>query len=118
MSDTYTKRFQRGLEERGIDYDDVVNNWKYCGGDSDRHLRYWKLTNPDMDVDDLDHEDKCICGHTIKRNCYITKGDDILILGSCCIKRFMKNSGRTCDDCGAKHKSTTHNYCRECKKKY
>jgi hypothetical protein len=118
MSDAYTQRFKRGLEERGIDYDDVVNNWKYCGGDSGAHLKYWALTNPDMDVGELDRESKCICGHAIRRNCFISKGDGILILGSCCIKRFMKNSGRTCSQCGAKHKTRKYDLCRECKPKY
>jgi len=33
----------------------------------------------------------CICGHTLKTtNCYIFNGKHVIIVGSCCIKKFKK----------------------------
>ena len=53
----------------------------------------------------------------LKKNCYLEYNDEILILGSCCIKRFLpKNSaGRTCDECGKPHRNRKINKCNDCK---
>ena len=118
MDINFIRRFAKGLKEYGVDYEDVVNNWKYCGGDYGAHLRYFRLTNPNMTIHELEPQKSCVCGHKIRRNCYISKDENILVLGSCCIRRFMKNSTRTCSNCGAKHKNRKYDLCNKCKPKH
>ena len=60
---------------------------------------------------------KCICEHKIIGNCYITNGERLLVLGNCCIKKFVPDSGRTCDKCGNKHKNRKINRCNTCREK-
>jgi hypothetical protein len=39
-----TNKFIKGLESYGLTYDEIKNsNWKYCGGRTGRHLKYFKL---------------------------------------------------------------------------
>jgi hypothetical protein len=68
---------------------------------------------------DIPLEDKCICDHKIKHNyTYMhIKNNDVLILGSCCIKKFstMYKNKRTCIDCNITIRKNVHNYCVECR---
>ena len=112
--------FVNGLKELGLEYNHVIKNWKYCGGNSKtgtemRHLNYWKLLYPDEELPE--YGDECVCGHKITNNCYITYNDEILILGNCCIKKFLPkdNAGRTCDECGKSHRNRKINKCNDCK---
>lgn len=110
-----TDRFIRGLEEYGLSYDEIENGkWRYCGGASGSHLKYYKLCYKDQELPEL--VDECICGHRIIDNCYITDGNEILILGSCCIKKFIPDSSRTCERCGEPHKNRKVNRCNLCRK--
>ena len=86
---TVSKRFSNGLKRYNITTEEIRDNWKYCGGDKGRHLNYYQIVCPDEEPPDK--EDRCICGHRIKENCYITDGNLILTLGNCCVKRFLKN---------------------------
>ena len=60
---------------------------------------------------------KCICGQTIKYNCYIIDEDfsHLLVIGNCCIKKFIPIKTRTCENCGNPHKNRTDNYCNSCR---
>ena len=110
-----TDKFIKGLQKYNISYDMIKEGkWKYCGGDTGRHLKYYKLCFPSKDP--LDTVDKCVCGHKIFENCYITDGDEIVVLGNCCIKRFIKKSSRTCDQCGNPHRNRKVNKCNECRR--
>lgn len=113
-----TERFINGLKDYGITYEEIISGkWTYCGGDEygSSHLKYWKLCCPNQDLPE--HFPWCVCGQALKHNCYITDGPTILIIGNCCIKRFMPISGRTCERCGAEHKNRADNKCNECRKK-
>ena len=65
--------------------------------------------------------DECICGQTLAHNCYIRKDvntplKDILIIGSCCIKKFIDaGKSRKCEKCNADHKNRKYNLCNICK---
>lgn len=108
-------RFIEGLKKYNITYNEILNSeWKYVGGDSKEHLRYFKLCCKGCKIPE--HEDYCICGHAIKNNCYIKKGEQILILGNCCIKKFVPKSSRTCETCNNTHKNRTINKCNDCRK--
>jgi len=115
-----TKQFINGLKSYNLTKEDMID-WKYCGGrngQNPRHYNYFKLSCPNDDLPSLVFE--CICGHDIKENCYITNGEEFLILGNCCIKKFLpsENSGRTCEICKKPHRNTKDNRCKQCRKKF
>lgn len=109
-----TKKFIEGLKNYDLTYEDIIkSDYKYCGGNCGRHLRYFKLSCPDDDLPEPVNE--CVCGHKISENCYITDGTQILILGNCCIKKFIPKSSRTCETCGNPHQNRKINKCNDCR---
>ena len=110
-----TARFIKGLQNYNVTYDEIKNGkWKYCGGNKDEHFNYFKLVFPNYDIPPYTNE--CICEHNIIENCYITNGEEILILGNCCIKKFISKSSRTCELCQKPHKNRIVNRCNDCRK--
>lgn len=114
LSTKYITKIKESLLEYGVTLEDFVNNFKYCGGDDGSHLNYYKLNYPGTKIPN--HTDKCICGHHIQKNCYIQYNRLILVLGNCCIKRFVKNSNRTCERCNEPHRNRIVNRCNDCRK--
>lgn len=113
-SSELTAKFIKGLANYNLTYDEITNNnWKYCGGRTGCHLNYFKLCCKDDDLPEKINE--CVCGHHIEENCYITNGEDILVLGNCCIKKFIPQSSRTCEKCGEPHKTRVNNRCNNCR---
>lgn len=109
-----TQKFISGLENYGLTYDDIIKSgWKYCGGNERSHLGYFKLCFGNIELPEV--EDKCVCGHEIRENCYITNNIDILVLGNCCIKKFIEKSMRTCSKCDEPHKNRKNNLCNNCR---
>ena len=114
--DKISTQFRKGLAEYNLTIADI-QNWRYCGGSGGgRHYNYWLLkgyTKEEMP----EHVSKCVCGHDIQENCYIENKEDgeIMILGNCCIKRFMTKSGRTCEVCDEPHKNRLCNRCNACR---
>lgn len=106
------KRFINGLKEYNLTKDEIIN-WKYCGGNKGRHYKYFKLSCPNDDLPECTNE--CVCKHYIEENCYITNGEEILVLGNCCIKRFISKSGRTCELCDEPHQNRIVNRCNDCR---
>ncbi len=110
----FLQRFIDGLAKEGVLYEEVVNGtWRYCGGTEGRHLNYYMMNNPNRGTPEL--VDKCVCGQKIRENCYITNGERIVILGNCCIKKFVKHHTRTCEICNKPHKNRTVNKCNDCR---
>jgi hypothetical protein len=109
-----TDKFIKGLKEYNLSYEQI-QKWKYCGGNQDRHLNYFRICCPGEDLPE--RVDYCVCGHKIIENCYITSenGDLLLVLGNCCIKKFIPKSSRTCEKCGDPHKNRTVNRCNDCR---
>ena len=111
---TLTNKFIEGLKNYGLTYDEIIqSNWKYCGGNRGRHLNYFQLCCKNEDLPDQVNE--CVCGHFIEENCYITDGKRILVLGNCCVKKFISKSMRTCEKCGKPHKNRVVNRCNNCR---
>lgn len=109
-----TAKFIKGLQNYSLTYDETKNgNWKYCGGESGRHLNYFKISCPNDKLPE--HVDECVCEHHISENCYITDGELLLILGNCCIKKFVPKSTRTCEMCDQPHKNRIVNRCNDCR---
>lgn len=107
--------FKKGLKEKyDMEYNEILS-WKYAGGNDGRHFRYWTLKYKDLELPE--NENKCVCGHDIKDNCYITndKGTELMVLGSCCIKAFIPNCKRNCDTCGKPHQNRVVDRCNICR---
>ena len=115
MSAQLTKRFIKGLKKYGLTFEEVNKHWKYCGGNRGRHLNYLKLNFKDIDLPEPENE--CVCGQRIKENCYIIDDAEerILVLGNCCIHKFIEKCGRTCKICGEPHKNRIVNRCHQCR---
>jgi hypothetical protein len=111
-----TDRFIEGLKKYNLTPDDIANNnWRYCGGNAGSHLNYFNLVKDSDSLQMPPEADKCICGHRIQDNCYITDGSEIMVLGNCCIKKFVSKSTRTCSECGEPHKNRIVNRCNDCR---
>jgi hypothetical protein len=114
-----TERFIEGLENYNLTLEEIQNgSWRYCGGSGEqRHKNYFKTVFGNDDYPDPD--DHCVCGHYIEENCYIYNPDsgEILIIGNCCIKKFIPKSGRTCEQCGESHRNRKDNLCNNCREK-
>jgi len=103
------------LKKLKISFDSFSNDYFYCGNNSDRREYYFKIFN---NYDFPIYEDKCLCNTKIKKNSYIynKKTKHILILGSCCIKKFCKNGiKKTCELCNEPHRNKLKNRCNKCK---
>lgn len=112
------KSFISGIEELGYTYEEIVK-WKYAGGNSGSHRNYYYMLFGSR-TGLPEHRNKCVCGHYIKENCYIVAPDDpdglkLLVIGNCCIKKFIPNCGRTCEDCGSIHRNRKDNKCNDCR---
>jgi len=113
-SRTLSARFKKGLDDEGIPLKDIDNGtWKYAGGDSNEHLRYFHQCR--FKIRAPLHKEWCICGQEIKENCYITDLNRFVIIGNCCIKKFLAKSGRTCELCGEPHRHRIGNLCKACR---
>ena len=108
--------FIDGLKKHNINYEDFIKqNWKYAGGDKKQHYNYFKLSCPDLVLPE--HKNECICGHHIVENCFIRKDDkkELLIVGNCCIKKFVEKQTRTCKICNKPHQNRKVNKCNDCR---
>lgn len=112
-------RFINGLKKYNLTIEEIQSGlWSYAGGDSGGHYNYWKLIHRATSVKKIPtHQEKCICGHKIVEQCYITNGERFIVLGNCCIKRFIPKelSGRTCSTCHKPHKNRIVNRCNVCR---
>lgn len=111
-------RFLNGLRNYNLTYEEIINsNWKYAGGNRRHHLNYFCLCFGSVEYLP-DYTDECVCGHYIEENCYITDGkDDFMVVGNCCIQKFIPLAGRTCELCDNPHQNRKKNRCNECREK-
>lgn len=112
--ESFQKRFTDGLLNYGLTYEDL-KKFKYHGGDFASHKNYLKQFFPE-EVGIYPNETTCVCGHDIKNNCYLATETEVLVIGSCCIKRFLPSqTGRVCVKCDAPHSNRKVNMCNYCK---
>jgi len=114
--DNISKRFISGLAKLDLTMEDIKNDWYYMGGEQGQHLKNFKKINKHLNLPP--HGDRCICGHRIKNNCFITNGTDIHAVGTACALRFVPKLDRICDDCGAKHRNRKDCKCKTCRRKF
>lgn len=132
----YLTRLKNGLTTLGLNSQDVLNNYVCVGGDGYRkhHIDKTDLTKeyPDTSYSHVqefiinfgnrqfpEHKDKCICGHNIVENCYLSSSfnnyNDIIIIGNCCYKNYFANLSRVCIKCKEEH-TNKNGLCNSCKK--
>lgn len=122
---TFMERLRKFV---GSDFKD----WEYVGGvENESHLDsmdYTELQAWDSDCarkfkekfeckrDFPEYKNRCGCGHKIVRNDYIynKKTDEIKILGSTCIKKFIPKALKSCIKCGTYHNNRTRSECNRC----
>ena len=113
-----TEKFIKGLEKYNLTREDIdKQNFKYCGGNKGSHLNYFESFFKKRLKWSPANTDHCICGHRISENCYIINNSEeiLLILGNCCIKKFVPKSTRTCEKCECPHKNRVVNRCNKCR---
>ena len=111
----YHHQFMIELASHSDNKDNPIPEWEYCGGDTSSHLRYYSLRCKGTPMPQ--HEEQCICSHHIVSNCYIRhrRSREMLVIGSCCIKRFMGGCRKECTVCGMVHKNRVHTLCNVCR---
>lgn len=115
--DELSYRFLEGLKKYNLKLEEIKNpeKWKPRGGSQGPGKRYFEQCFPDWELPE--QQDHCVCGHAIKDNRYLynEETDRFLVLGNCCIKRFLPQTGtRRCQDCNEPHKRRTGNLCKDC----
>lgn len=103
-----------------------MKTWKYCGGQTldedgnvepDAHSNYFALFPHLQRFVPYPPLTKCVCSHRIHQNCFITNTEEnrLIVVGNCCIKRFMENCSRTCSYCVKPHRNRKDNLCNVCR---
>jgi len=110
-------RFKKGLKANGITEEELHNEYYYIGGDFSYHVNYCQKNKLEIPENPTN---RCLCGHKIRNNIFITNGDKILSLGSACYAKFSKKGKqpKQCKDCGIKHRNRKDNLCIRCRKKF
>lgn len=111
----YLKKMIKALEKKGLKYDDF-RKYHYAGSDNVSGMEYYRKLFPDRDYPK--HIEYCLCNTKIKNNYYITDDTNILVLGSCCIKKFVDTGlKKVCSNCKSVHRNRKDNYCNACRSK-
>lgn len=65
------------------------------------------------------HTKLCLCTQDILYHFWIKsiKNNDLRLIGSCCIEKFMNIKGKSCELCGEAHNNKLSNYCNKCRVK-
>lgn len=107
--------FVTGLTNLGLSVDALERDFIYIGGNRNSHANYFRLKCPNDVRPPQAHY--CVCGHAIVENCYMRNPitQNTLTLGSCCIRRFLPNAGRTCAECGGSHRNRKDDLCNLCR---
>jgi hypothetical protein len=113
------KKFIDGLYSKYKMVPADLNGWWYIGGTDDEGISYHILcikSNPEMflHLELPPPISECVCEHWIKYNHWITDGEKVLVVGSCCRLQFFA-SGRNCGICHSPHLNRTVNRCNKCR---
>lgn len=111
-----------------------LDEWRYIGGDSGLRRMVYRQRYPGRPAPPKKYI--CMCGNSIKENCYIENLKDskdpndpndsndskkIQIVGNCCVAIFMKAdrsmriNKKTCERCRNSHSNQSDNWCNDCR---
>jgi len=120
-----SKKFENGLITHNLTPDLLKSQgWHYTGGfhktRPSRHENYFKMIfGKTAPLPEFEHF--CICNNRLQViNCFISNRTRRrrLVIGSCCINRFIKKKNRTCSNCGDTHQNRKDNLCNDCRHTY
>jgi hypothetical protein len=110
-------KFINGLIKLGYDSYDIINNWIFlCDNGKKFEKKKWDCITNGAKIPK--YSNNCICGHYIKKQCYISNREKnkFLIVGSCCRKQFMScDSLSICLNCALEPREKKCDYCFDCK---
>lgn len=110
---TFKEKF---IEELKHSEHDFIKQWFYIGGNRGRHLNKYRTLFGEF-PNNIERKNSCICTHHIEEQCYIKNKitEEILVVGNCCINRFICNTDQRCELCKEPHKNRKNNYCNKCR---
>jgi hypothetical protein len=118
--DDLTSKFKTRLwKEYGLRPKDL-DDWQYAGGDYNEkepwHAKFKKEFK--IKTDWPERADECVCGVEIMYNCFISnrERDWVLVIGRCCINKFIGPNRRRCEICYEPHRNRKRNMCKACYK--
>lgn len=84
---------------------------------------YEEYYEKEYDFGEIFIKKNCICKQSIKHLCFLhnknykdNKKPEYLLVGSCCITKFMPNGlEKTCSKCGEIHQNRKDNFCNNCR---
>lgn len=84
---------------------------------------YEEYYEKEYDFGEIFLKKNCICKQSIKHLCFLhnknykdNKKPEYLLVGSCCITKFMPNGlEKTCSKCGEIHQNRKDNFCNNCR---
>lgn len=109
------KRFEKGLTKHHITVEEFQTKYKV--------LKY----DVEKECEEIpEQQEYCICGMKIIHNRYVRNIEEIdtskriLVVGSCCIKKFIpeENRNKICGNCKRAHKNREVNLCKKCEYTY
>lgn len=125
-ADYYNAKFKEEILKHSVqrnDYNKAKHEWIRAGGyhpnkeegNGQTSFNYYK-TYFSSKFPQPDYELECICTHKIVHNCYIYNqyNKAAVVVGNCCIKRFLDNIHKSCEVCQQFHKRTKANVCNAC----
>lgn len=116
----FSRRYQLKIEDqlKALDIDVTLQQFmesRFAGGNYKPKLEYWERFSRVHGLKMPPHHSQCICGMGIEKQCYIlTPNHKTLVVGSCCINRFLLHgTKRTCMVC-TQPTRTRHSVCQTC----
>ena len=112
---TLSQAFINCFKSLGYDYNKIYE-WSYAGGNYESLENYFLVLHNSIGFQRPKHKHKCICGNPIEKQAYIRKNLEGLVIGSCCIKKFIPTGmSRTCEKCKRIHQNRKDNLCNSCR---
>lgn len=129
-------------EEQDCKIQEVEEKWWFCGG-CDTRSEFDEKDNEDQGESQSVSEEVlkrwsdlwkhyfpnrpmpqptevCVCKQKhLRYNCYITDGNEVIIIGRICMYQFIKKAKdymkKKCSKCFQTHRNRNNNYCKDCR---
>jgi len=118
----YIQKMTEGLDQCGESIENVKQTYTYYGGNYGEHIESFMKKKSDSTIDDLIVEKCDACGEKTKKKLFIIDDSETSVLcvcPTCCktLEKLPEKTQGTCEDCGAKHRNRSDNYCDTCRNK-
>jgi len=100
-----------------------INLKKFYKKDNGIKTLFFEYYNQGYEIEELFTVKMCICKTKIKNLCFLHNKNyknnnkpEFLLVGSCCITKFMPDGlKKTCTNCGKIHQNRKNNFCNDCR---